>query len=167
MPAAIELRNRLKHFDIDDFNQGVKKELERVFKLGTVAFVQESAKHIPSLTGQARATLFGVARDLGVRPGFSVNDEPLSENRDQRKRLRDAGNSVNRGRKFGTAELKITEKQATLRVTISLTAAQNGYEYFARWEEDRWAALPAGRKAYKETILKEFRPPKVRLKKNG
>lgn len=145
----IETRDRFAKFDIPKWTSDVEAEISRVYDRAIVAFVQAAAPRVPVLTGQARASLVGAAESLGLDPGISIAPVGKKE-----------GNTIERGKTLGRAQLKISPKQGTLRIFLEVTEAKTDYPYYEHWE-DRWKSLPEGREALKRTIESEFRMPGI------
>lgn len=154
----IETRDRFGKFNIPKWTAEVEVEIRRVYDRAVIAFVKATSTKIPVLTGQTRAALVGAAESLGLDPGISYTAAPVSSG--DKEYAESRGNTIERGKTLGRAQLKITQKQGTFRINLEVTEAKSNYPYYARWEE-RWQSLQEGRSALKEVIETEFRVPEI------
>lgn len=146
------LRSNLsvKKFDTDFTRKFFEAECREIFKAAAVEFVQTAAANVPSLTGQAKAALIAIATKIGVDPGVHHADPPESDNLYQLIPLVLAGNTPERGTKMGGSKLRTNTKSVTWTITLDITAAHNGFEYFTYWDNHTWHSLEqAGESALK------------------
>lgn len=147
-------------FDRADYNRNLRLYMENLFKEAMTAFVNAAAPKIPSLTGQARASVLAAAAALGLHTSHGTDTFPHSTNRARdRERMLRAGNSAARGFGMGTAWIDITRDFAAAFFDNSqFTSAHNNYNYFEKHDEV-WGAIDAALAAFRDYIEKHLDPP--------
>jgi len=152
-------------FDKKALVRDLRENIARVYQDAAIKFVQVAASNVPSLTGQAKAALIGIAEDLGLDCGVSPDDPPLSENMHLYYYLVGHGNTVERGKDMGSGEIKLARSPYFLRITLNVTAAHNGYHYFTHWDNEIWGSIDEAVNSMQRYIKENLKPPKLKFTK--
>lgn len=119
----------------------------KLFETAAILFVQESCRRVPSLTGQAKAALINVAKSIGVDAGVDPFDPPISQYEHLQVPLWLWGNTPARGETMGGSKIQEYTKSSAWEITLDITAAHNGFEYFTYWDKAIWNSIPAARQS--------------------
>lgn len=150
-------------FDTKALVRDLRENIARVYEDAAIRFVQVAASNVPSLTGQARSALIGIAEDLGLNSGVSVDDPPISENMHLYYYLTNQGNTTDRGKTMGSGEIKLARSPYFLRITLNVTAAHNGYHYFTHWDNEVWNSIDQAVDSLQRYIKDNLKPPKLKF----
>lgn len=109
-------------------------------------FLLAAQAKVPVLTGQAKATLAPLAREIGILGLFDFT--PDSPHVDQREELRAQGQTESRGESLGNYEFQRIHNNYILRIASNLG-------YYDTWETQptpagrgRWMSYPEGRRYF-------------------
>ncbi len=145
---------RTLNLDIVAYENALRLEAIRVLKEAVIKYVQTASRQIPSLTGQARASVIAAAQSLGLRVGINPQSFPHSKDRAKsRGREIARGNTAERGYTLGGAFIFAQENIITLDITNILTSAHNDYSYIDQ------KALDEGLQELDKHVQANFTPP--------
>ena len=130
----IETRDRFAKFDIDATLGDIKTDLSKIYRKALTAFVREMASKIPVLTGQARSSVIGAAKELGLDPRITLSAAPVTNNPQLKAKMMARGNNPRRGRTLGHGALLISDNRAR-----SVSISRHG-------TQDRRIILQSGKK---------------------
>lgn len=152
---------KVKRIDVGAFEGKFKEAVEEIFTGATIDFVQTAANHVPSLTGQAKAALIGIAKSLGIETGISPFDPPISDYIAQQKSLWLLGNTPARGERMGSGKMKIGPESGHLEFKMMVTAAHDGFAYFNYWDSHQWQSIKIAKLSYEYYIKTQLKGNKA------
>jgi len=161
--TVVVVSNTRPQFDKKALVRDLRENIAEVYLDAAVKFVQTAASNVPSLTGQAKAALIGIAEDLGLDCGVSPDDPPVSENMHLYYYLVGHGNTVERGKDMGTGEIKLARSPYFVRLTLNVTSAHNGFHYYTYWDNEIWGSLEEAINSFERYIRKNLKPPKLQF----
>ena len=133
----------VRKFDVEYTREMFKKNTRALFEGAAMEFVQTAAPMFPSLTGQAKAAVVNIAKSLGLNPKFHAFSPPISEYEHLQVPLWLLGNLPVRGETMGYSRIQEYKNSMAWQLTLDITAAHNGFEYFTYWDGLIWHSIDA------------------------
>jgi hypothetical protein len=161
--TTLTVKIRRVQLDVKLFVREFQDQLKQVFEEAAIEFVQVAASQVPSLTGQSRSALINIAENLGLDPGVTPDDPPISENMHLYFSLTQAGNTTERGATLSDSKINVSRSPYFLRIDLDVTSAHNGFHYFTYWDEQVWNSIDEALRSMRDHIESNFKPPEIEV----